>query len=202
MERHFKRGVTLIVMLSVVVALVGGIFAFRPVVEGVKVENASETPSAPAFNSQEAVSLATLALPHTKLAPAANESIVAPNAPLAAASTANYTFSTAVNASLVDMSTGTTQLVAASQDDTASSLQTLPFDFFFMGVRYSQFSVSSNGGLYLDAVIPTTGYGTTFPVAGQATIAPFWGSWAPTLRVRCTIRCWEAHRIERLWWNG
>ena len=59
--------------------------------------------------------------------------------------TGNYAFSTATNASLTDMSSGTTQLVAANQDDTASAVTNIGFDFFFQGARFSQFSANSNG---------------------------------------------------------
>jgi hypothetical protein len=57
----------------------------------------------------------------------------------------NYTFTTATNASLTDMSAGTTQLVAADQDDTASLVTNIGFDFYFQGVRFTQFSANSNG---------------------------------------------------------
>ena len=57
----------------------------------------------------------------------------------------NYVFSTATNASLTDMSTGTTQLVAANSDDVASAVNNIGFDFYFQGARFSQFSANSNG---------------------------------------------------------
>jgi len=59
--------------------------------------------------------------------------------------TDNYAFATATNGSLVDMSTGTTQLVAANSDDTASAVAPIGFDFVFQGAAYSQFSANSNG---------------------------------------------------------
>jgi Fibronectin type III domain/FG-GAP-like repeat len=61
----------------------------------------------------------------------------------------NYGFTTATNGSFTDMSTGTTQLVAAGADDTASVVTNLGFDFYFLGTRYNQFSASSNGYLRL-----------------------------------------------------
>ncbi len=49
------------------------------------------------------------------------------------------------------MSSGTTQLVAADQDDTASAVTLIGFDFYFMGVRQDRFSVNSNGSLRFGA---------------------------------------------------
>src|SRR6218665_4038382 len=64
-------------------------------------------------------------------------------------SSANYTFTQASNGSLTDMSTGTTQLVAGTIDDGASPVTNIGFDFWFMGARYTQFTVNSNGYLRL-----------------------------------------------------
>ena len=74
--------------------------------------------------------------------PDAQPSALTPSSPQVAS---NYTFATATNASLTDMSTGTTQLVAANQDDTASAVNNIGFDFYFQGARFSQFSANSNG---------------------------------------------------------
>jgi hypothetical protein len=63
----------------------------------------------------------------------------------------NYTFVTQTNASLTDMSSGTTQLLAANIDDTASALTNIGFDFYFQGVRYTTFSINENGVLRLGA---------------------------------------------------
>lgn len=74
-------------------------------------------------------------------------------------SSANYTFAQTSNGSLTDMSTGTTQLVAATQDDAASAVTNIGFDFWFMGARYTQFSVNSNGYLRLGGTaVATTQY--------------------------------------------
>src|SRR3982751_1300186 len=51
----------------------------------------------------------------------------------------NYGFATATSASLTDMSSGTTQLLAANIDDTASPLTNIGFDFYFQGTRFTQF---------------------------------------------------------------
>ena len=83
----------------------------------------------------------------------------------AQANAANYVFSTTVTGSLTDMSTGTTQLVAADQDDTASPVTLLGFDFYFMGVRQDRFSVNSNGTIRFGA---TTVSNTLYDPLGQA----------------------------------
>ncbi|MCF6133171.1 T9SS type A sorting domain-containing protein [Flavobacterium wongokense] len=104
-----------------------------------------------------------------------------------AQSTANYlptptTVTTGVNASLaldmngnaVDLTTGSTSVVAASSDDTQSSLANIGFDFYLMGTRYTQFSGSDNGIIGLGAQPGTGVY--TLPnsvTATVATIAPF-----------------------------
>jgi hypothetical protein len=71
--------------------------------------------------------------------------------PLAVSVASNYVFATATNASLTDMSTGTTQLLAANVDDTASPVTNIGFDFYFQGARFAQFSINENGVLRLGA---------------------------------------------------
>jgi hypothetical protein len=60
-------------------------------------------------------------------------------------SAAKYPFSTTTGMSLEDMSSGTTSVMGGSQDDVASSVFNIGFDFWFVGVRYTQFSCNSNG---------------------------------------------------------
>lgn len=92
---------------------------------------------------------------------------------LHAQNAANYSFATTTVGSLTDMSSGTTTLVAANQDDTASAVVPIGFDFYFMGVRQSQFSVNSNGTLRFGAVAVTgTGY-NPLAQAGQSLISPY-----------------------------
>src|SRR4051812_46290574 len=83
----------------------------------------------------------------------------------AQANAANYVFSTTVTGSLTDMSTGTTQLVAPDQDDTASAVTLLGFDFYLMGVRQDRFSVNSNGTLRFGATAVSN---TLYDPLGQA----------------------------------
>ena len=79
-------------------------------------------------------------------------------------STANYAFSTNatgslaldVNGNAIDMSTGTTQLIAAGLDATASLVSNIGFDYYFMGARYTQFSVQEDGVMQLGATAVTT----------------------------------------------
>src|ERR1051325_400775 len=79
-------------------------------------------------------------------------SVVAGSAPLRAqANAANYTFSTTTTGSLTNMSSGTTTLLNANVDDTASPVTQLGFDFFYMGVRQAQFSINENGVVRLGA---------------------------------------------------
>jgi hypothetical protein len=82
--------------------------------------------------------------------------------------TTNYAFSTATNASLTDMSSGTTQLLAANIDDTASALTNIGFDFFFQGARFTQFSINENGVMRLGATAQTS---TPYKPLAQAGIS-------------------------------
>ncbi|MDX6696266.1 MAG: hypothetical protein QOF02_3869 [Blastocatellia bacterium] len=79
----------------------------------------------------------------------------------------NYSFTTATNASLTDMSAGTTQLLAANIDDTASALTNIGFDFYFQGARFTQFSINDNGVLRLGASAQTS---TPYKPLAQAAI--------------------------------
>ncbi len=68
----------------------------------------------------------------------------------AQANAANYAFSTTTTGSLTNMS-GSTQLLAANIDDTASPVTLLGFDFIFMGVRQDRFSINENGVVRFNA---------------------------------------------------
>src|SRR6185503_607595 len=67
-----------------------------------------------------------------------------------------YPFTNFSAIALEDMSSGTAQLVAANQEDTASSVTNIGFDFWFDGVRQTQFSVNANGLLKLGSGAVTT----------------------------------------------
>ena len=68
-------------------------------------------------------------------------------------STTNYTFSTAVDASLTDMSSGTTQLIASNIDGLGqgifSNVNDLGFTFYFMSLPYTTFVVTEDGVIRL-----------------------------------------------------
>lgn len=69
----------------------------------------------------------------------------------------SYPFSVLAGVALEDMSSGTTQLVAASQDDTASALTNIGFDFWLDGVRFTQFSANANGLMKLGSPVVNNG---------------------------------------------
>ncbi|GEM_PF-1141416 len=80
----------------------------------------------------------------------------------------NYSFATTTTGSLTDMSTGTTQLLAANIDDTASALTSIGFDFYFQGARFTEFSINANGVLRLGATAQTS---TPYKPLAQAGIS-------------------------------
>ncbi len=84
----------------------------------------------------------------------------------AAQSTVNYTFTTNTAASLTDMSSGTTTLINADTDDGVSVISNIGFDYWFQSVRYTQFSVNSNGLMKLGAAVVQAG--NPYKPLGQA----------------------------------
>jgi len=92
-------------------------------------------------------------------------------------STANYTFGTNTSGSLVldangntiDMSAGTTTLVAASSDQGVSSVSNIGFNFILMGNLYTQFSTSANGILQLGTSVVS---GSTYVASGGTVASP------------------------------
>jgi hypothetical protein len=61
----------------------------------------------------------------------------------------NYALTTSTSGSMVDISSGSTLVVGASNDDTPSGLFDIGFDFVFMGSVYKQFSASPDGFIKL-----------------------------------------------------
>gem|GEM_PF-6093053 len=100
------------------------------------------------------------------LSPAGGKS--EPKAPVQDASSpdlitaSTYPFSTAAGVALENMATGTTQLLGASQDDVASSVFNIGFDYWFDGVRYAQLSANSNGLVRLGSVATSGTASNTF----------------------------------------
>jgi hypothetical protein len=81
---------------------------------------------------------------------------------------ANYAFSTGATGSLaldmngnaIDMTTGTTLLLGPSiAGGTGTGLVNLPFDYWMMGTRNTQFSVTTNGWLGIGVALTGTGNG-------------------------------------------
>jgi hypothetical protein len=94
-------------------------------------------------------------------------------------SSTSYVFSNNAGVPLDDMSTGTTQLVPANSDDGASSVQNIAFDFWYDGVRTTQFSCNANGLCRMGATVVTTEFDNGSPTFGFASttnapkIAPY-----------------------------
>ena len=88
----------------------------------------------------------------------------------------NYAFATANNGSLEDISVGNTSYLTGVQDDTAGTVQSLGFDFLFMGTKYSHFSANSNGQMRLHTSSGASAIDSNVSTALNAAIlAPFTG---------------------------
>ena len=96
-------------------------------------------------------------------------------------STANYAFTTNATGSLaldansnaIDMTTGTTLLVAASTDDGSSVVNSIGFDFYGMGTFFNKFSANSNGAMALGNTAVGTSGTTNGGSATALFISPF-----------------------------
>lgn len=84
----------------------------------------------------------------------------------------NYTFSTNTTDTLVDMSTGTSTLINASTNNTASAVTSFGFEVWFMGTRFTDFSVNTNGVLEFGTNAVATG-GNTYALANTHRISPY-----------------------------
>jgi hypothetical protein len=86
-----------------------------------------------------------------------------------------YPFTNFSAIALEDMSSGTTQLVGSNQEDTASSVTNIGFDFWFDGVRQTQFSVNANGLLKLGSpAVLAADVNNLTNSANVPQIAPYW----------------------------
>ncbi len=92
------------------------------------------------------------------------------SANLITATTYNYSFLNGV--ALEDMSSGTTALVGASADDTASAVTNIGFDFWYDGVRFTQFSVNVNGLARLGSTVVGTTFNNSTDGLNTVTNAP------------------------------
>jgi subtilisin-like proprotein convertase family protein len=90
-------------------------------------------------------------------------------------SISNYTFSTGTTESLVDMSTGSTTLIGASQVLTASAVTNIGFDVFFVGTYFNQFSVNANSVLRFGPVA-VVGAGNAYNIPGNSRVIALAGT--------------------------
>ena len=91
--------------------------------------------------------------------------------------TANYAVSTNTTASLLGM-TGSEQLITSGRNTSTSFVESTVFDFWFMGVRYNNFTANSNGIIRFGTNSLSnsqTGNGFPLPAANGAILAPFAG---------------------------
>ena len=101
-----------------------------------------------------------------------------------------YAYSVLTGVALDDMSTGTTQLVGPSADDTASAVTNIGFDFWYDGVRYGQFSVNANGLARLGSTAVTTAFNNSTSGLDTVTNAP---KIAPYFEDLCTGAAGKVH---------
>ena len=84
----------------------------------------------------------------------------------------SYTFSSNNTASLEDLSTGATNILTGNNDDVASGVFNIGFNFYFAGTPYSQFSVNSNGQFQFG---PTAITSNVSPAANTPRLFPMTG---------------------------
>ena len=94
-----------------------------------------------------------------------------------AQSIVNYTYSTGTNGTLEDLSTGSTSIQTGRNDDVATSVVPIGFNFLFMGVNYTHISANSNGQFRLHTSAGATAIGANVSTlaASTVTFAPFSG---------------------------
>ena len=108
-----------------------------------------------------------------------------------AQSTANYAFATNASGSLaldansntVDMTTGTTQLVAAGLDAASSGVVSIGFDLFLMGNRFTQYSITEDGLMQLGGSAAPT---NVYIITGGTLAAPLLGAFNSDMRTGTT----------------
>lgn len=94
-----------------------------------------------------------------------------------AQSIVNYDFSFSTSGSLEDISSGATTLLTGVNDDVATTVQPIGFDFWFMGVKYTHFSANSNGQFrfHTSAGAPAIASNVSTYSASTVTLAPMSG---------------------------
>ena len=119
-----------------------------------------------------------------------------------------YVFLAQNAVALEDMSSGTTTLVAASQDDTASAVTNIGFDVWFDGARYTQFSVNANGLLgFGPTVVNNAASGRTNDFAtttNNPKVAAYWDDLCtnPTGKVHYKVVGTPGNRRLIVEWTG
>lgn len=103
-----------------------------------------------------------------------------PHGLLRAQSTANYVFSTSATGSLVDMSTGTSQLIGPGADASASAVTGIGFNFPFMGSTFTQFSANDDGIVQLGGTTVGT---NVYTISGGTAASPRIAAFNADLRV-------------------
>lgn len=89
--------------------------------------------------------------------------------------TSNYSFAVNNGVNLIDISNGSTQLVASSVDDLPSGVFNIGFDFVFMGIPYTQFSASPDGFIRLGSVPAISQFtNATTSTTNLPKISPYW----------------------------
>ncbi|MFT3751679.1 MAG: hypothetical protein QM800_01995 [Paludibacter sp.] len=119
-----------------------------------------------------------------------------------AQSIANYAFSTASPVTLEDMSAGTTELIAGSSVNVASSVTGIGFTFDFMTTTYNQFSVNSSGQMRLGATV-ISNTGITGAALNTPLIVPMSGSSSmlPTGKVHYKMTGIQPDRVLIVEWK-
>lgn len=106
-----------------------------------------------------------------------------------------YPYLTGTTGTLNTMTTGTTTLIGASDDDGVSAVTNIGFTFNFDGVNYTQFSVSTNGFLKLGSSAAVNVYDNeVFPSSISSSNLPML---APYFEDLCTSSTGKVHyRID------
>lgn len=119
-----------------------------------------------------------------------------------AQSISNYAFTTGVNGSLQDISSGNTNYLTGVNDDVSGTVQSLGFDFIFMGTKYTHFSANSNGQMQLHTSSTATAIGTNVSTAlNSAILAPFTGDNEVNNGMRYKVIGSAPNRTFVLEWN-
>jgi hypothetical protein len=89
--------------------------------------------------------------------------------------TTSYPFTSTTGIPLEDMSSGTTTLIGPNTDDNNSAAFNIGFDFWYDGVRFTQFGVNANGFARLGAAPTGSSFTNNLATTTNAPkIAPYW----------------------------